>query len=115
MKKYFILFAMFLGISFNSFANAKKVDYNFDFNSEKIKTYLNLDSIQNEEVKTIHYNFKKAMLHAPEIEDEKLREQYIKNGIDYILLNMSIVLDEKQYHKYLRVLNITFYNKGIII
>ena len=115
MKKYFILFAMFLGISFNSFANAKEVDYKFDFNSEKIKTYLNLDSIQNEEVKTIHYNFEKAMLHVPEIEDNELRKQYIKNGVDYILLNMKIVLDDKQYRKYLRIFNLTFQNRGIII
>ena len=61
MKKYFILFAMFLGISFNSFANAKKVDYNFEFNSEKIKTYLNLDSIQNEEVVRLLANLEKEM------------------------------------------------------
>lgn len=28
---------------------------------------------------------------------------------------LTFILDENQYRKYLRVLNITFYNKGIII
>lgn len=115
MKKYFILFAMFLGISFNGFANAKEIDYNFNFNSENIKMYLNLDSIQNEEVKTIHYNFNKSMQRVPEIKDEKTKNQYIQNCIDCILTNMVLLLDEKQYRKYLRLLNTTFHNKGIII
>lgn len=116
MKTILVVIMMLFGLSFNSFiqANDREVRLNeVKLNERGFEKYLQLDSTQVEDVKTIQYNFMDALNQVPTIEDKEARQNYLRNAILYSLRNMRYFLDERQYAKYLRILNVTLNNRGI--
>jgi hypothetical protein len=72
--------------------------YRMEVNYNRLGEALNLSSDQMEAVQSIHDASRKAMM---------------KNAIDKELRFMRIVLDEKQYRKFLLLLNVTLNNRGL--
>ena len=86
--------------------------YNMTVNMRKLAVALGLNLDQMEAVSDIHEQFcNEMMLAAQATGDERqtLMEQAVKKDVRY----MHYVLDEKQYKKYLLLLNTTLYNRGL--
>lgn len=86
--------------------------YDMTVNMRKLAVALGLNMDQMEAVQDIHHQFCNEMMLASQAEgDERttLVEQAVKKDVRY----MRYVLDEKQYRKYLLLLNTTLYNRGL--
>ena len=86
--------------------------YDMSVNMRKLSVALNLKAYQMEAVESIHNTFKAEMMLAAQAgnEDRKaLVEKAVSNDIKW----MKYVLDEKQYRKYLLLLNTTLNNRGL--
>ena len=86
--------------------------YDMTVNMRKLAVALGLNLDQMEAVQDIHHQFCNEMLLASQAEgDERtaLVEQAVKKDVRY----MHYVLDEKQYRKYLLLLNTTLSNRGL--
>ncbi|MCD8202477.1 MAG: hypothetical protein LUD48_02400, partial [Prevotella sp.] len=86
--------------------------YNMSVNYTKLADYLELTAEQLEDVKDIHNEFCADMMNATE-ETGESRKFMVKNAVYKDLTYMRYVLDNDQYHKYLKVLNATFNNRGL--
>ena len=85
--------------------------YDFsNFNVKRLSIYLKLDEEQEDEVRFYFDQFSKNMLWVFEQPNRKL---LLNNALELHLKGMAQVLSKKQYHKYLRVLNVEFMNRGI--
>jgi len=86
--------------------------YDMTVNMRKLAVTLELNSDQMEAVQDIHTAFCNEMMlaaHAHTSEREALVEQAVKKDVRY----MHYILDEKQYKKYLLLLNTTLTNRGL--
>lgn len=86
--------------------------YDMTINLRKLAVTLGLNMDQMEAVQDIHHQFCNEMLLASQAEGDervKLVEQAVKKDVRY----MHYVLDEKQYRKYLLLLNTTLVNRGL--
>ena len=86
--------------------------YDMTVNMRKLAVALGLNFDQMEAVQDIHHQFCNEMMMAAQATgDERtaLVEQAVKKDVRY----MHYVLDEKQYKKYLLLLNTTLYNRGL--
>lgn len=136
MKKKIILIAMLIGICMDSNANEVRIvdrilnnditkyveiepsikNYDFVINHEQLGKFLGLsekDSVKNENVYRVYDVFCESMSRAGIIKDEEIRTNLINNTIDYSLRNMRMYLNDRQYHMFLRMLNVSFINKGL--
>ena len=126
MRLKFIGIVMILEIAMCVFAmsakastmDIKKSDvtteaYALNININSLGKYLNLTQEQKEEVAIIEKSFSDAMQEASLMEDDNVRQHMMDNAIDLNLKNLKIMLDGKQYHKYLKVLNATLNNRGL--
>lgn len=85
--------------------------YDFsNFNVKRLSIYLKLDEEQEDEVRFYFDQFSRNMLWVFEQPNRKL---LLNNALELHLKGMALVLSKKQYHKYLRVLNAEFMNRGI--
>jgi hypothetical protein len=57
--------------------------------------------------------FSESLRCAAVMETEDSRRQMVNNAIDFDLRNLSYILTDKQYRKYIKVLNVTITNRGI--
>ena len=87
--------------------------YVLNININSLGKYLDLTQEQKEEVAIIEKSFSDAMQEASLMEDDNVRQHMMDNAIDLNLKNLKIMLDGKQYHKYLKVLNATLNNRGL--
>ncbi len=86
--------------------------YDMTVNMRKLAVALGLTLDQMEAVQDIHHQFCNEMMLAANADGEErqnLVEQAVKKDVRY----MHYVLDEKQYHTYLLLLNTTLYNRGL--
>lgn len=126
MRLKFIGIVMILEIAMCVFAmsakastmDIKKSDvtteaYALNININSLGKYLDLTQEQKEEVAIIEKSFSDAMQEASLMEDDNVRQHMMDNAIDLNLKNLKIMLDGKQYHKYLKVLNATLNNRGL--
>lgn len=94
-------------------ANVNNVEaYNMDVNIRRLASALGLTIDQMEAVEDIHRTFNAEMMVAAQAnkdEREALVEKAVKRDVRY----MHYVLDEKQYRKYLMLLNATLLNRGL--
>ena len=123
MKKVVLMLVMLFTISANAFSegidlknreNFEKYDFN-NINFKKLASFLDLSEDQMELANEFSNELAKDMEFAFYENDGDARKRVVKNLLDKNVKNMSYVLSEKQYRKYLRVLNVTLINRGFIV
>ena len=120
MKKIVLTMAMLLALNVTAMAEARNSDeinaieaYDIDVNISSLARYLELSGEQVEYVNVVHRIFSENMKGAAESKNEETRKKLVKNTVDYALRHMSQILSEKQYRKYVTILNVTLNNRGI--
>ena len=96
----------------NANATEKVEAYDMTVNMRKLAVVLDMTFDQMEAVEDIHHTFCAEMMlaaHAGKDEREALVDQAVKKDVRY----MRYVLDNKQYRKYLLLLNTTLRNRGL--
>jgi len=86
--------------------------YDMTVNFRRLAVTLDLNADQMDAVEEIHNSFCQDMMlaaHANKDEREGLMDVAIKKDIRY----MRYILDQKQYRKYLMLLNVTLHNRGL--
>ena len=118
MKKMILMVVAMLSIT-TTYAENENVSnvanvaaYDMSVNIRKLGETLGLTSDQMEAVDNIHHTFSAEMLFAAQMNEED-RKAMVKKAIDKDVKNMRYILNEKQYHKYLLLLNVTLNNRGI--
>lgn len=119
MKKMFLTIAMALtmtvafaeGDNENSINNLET--YNMRANMNMLSRALHLNGDQRETVEFIHEMFTHDMMNAATAATKEERDQKIKRAVNRDLANMRYILNDEQYHLYVRILNITFNNRGL--
>ena len=95
---------------------AKKVNhveaYDMSVNMRKLSVALDLKDDQMDAVENIHDYFKAEMQLAA-IADEADRKALVKKAVERDIKWMHYVLDQKQYHTYLMLLNTPLNNRGL--
>ena len=121
MKKYFLMAVMMFTMSVYSFAednNANEVQrierFTINVNTKKLGKYLELSKDQIESVKTIEEEFARDLMFAAVECNDNNRIAVTKNAINKNAQYMSYILNKEQYAKYLKVLNITVNNRGLL-
>jgi hypothetical protein len=119
MKKMILIVMAMLSMTVTSYAendNANAVKnveaYDMHVNMRKLAVALEMTFDQMEAVEDIHHTFCAEMMVASQAsngEREKLVDQAVKKDVRY----MRYVLDNKQYRKYLLLLNTTLRNRGL--
>ena len=118
MKRLFLMTIAMLSMTMTfaeneSTENVNNVEaYDMSVNMRKLGQALGLTFDQMDAVESIHNTFNAEMQLAAQAgnEDRKaLVEKAVTNDIKW----MKYVLDEKQYHKYLLLLNTTLNNRGL--
>lgn len=114
MKRLVLLAVVALGMSATSFAGEKVESKNWkvDVNVAKLSKYLDLDANQREQVATISEYFADKVQSASYAKEakqgKKLREAVYGN-----FKLMKRTLTDKQYKKYVQLLNVTLKNRGL--
>ena len=86
--------------------------YDMTVNMRKLAVALGLTLDQMEAVQDIHHQFCNEMMLAAQAEKderETLLNQAVKKDVQY----MRYILEDKQYRKYLLLLNTTLVNRGL--
>ena len=119
MKKMILTVVAVMSLSMSAFAendNAENTlnveNYDMNINMRKLAVALDMTFDQMESVEDIHNMFCKEMMiaaHASKDDREKMVDMAVKKDLRY----MHYILDEKQYHKYLLLLNTTLRNRGL--
>ena len=118
MKKMMLTIAMALtmtvafaeGENDNNVQNAQA--YNMRVNIARLSKALQLNCDQVETVQLVHDQFSREMMTVAEATEEE-RPEKMKKAINRDLANMRYILNDEQYHTYVRILNITLYNRGL--
>lgn len=88
--------------------------YDMSVNMRKLGVALGLTLDQMEAVENIHTTFNAEMQLAAHA-DDKDRKEMVSKAVERDIKWMHYVLDEKQYHKYLLLLNTTLKNRGLVV
>ena len=119
MKKFILILVMMLSMSVYSFAddsNATKVDniekYEFNINHRRLACVLDMSGDQMEITEDIIREFERDMFFASSMETEESRNKVVSSTVQKNIKFMGYVLNKKQYHKYLILLNLTLQNRG---
>ncbi len=86
--------------------------YDMTVNMRKLAVALGLTMDQMEAVQDIHHQFCNEMLLASQATGDE-RTSLVEKAVKKDVLYMHYVLEEKQYKKYLMLLNTTLYNRGL--
>ena len=87
--------------------------YDMNINMNKLSDALNLTEDQKEAVENIHYVFNTEMMYAAKYGSCD-RDAIVKRAIDTDIKRMGYVLNYDQMHKYMKILNATIRNRGIV-
>ena len=119
MKRLFLTVVAVLSMTM-AFAENEKLNntestnaYNMAVNYGKLAESLGLSIDQAEAVQDIHTSFCADMMNAAGANADE-REAMVKKAVEKDLKYMRTVLTEEQYRSYLRLLNATFMNRGLI-
>lgn len=120
MKKVILVVAMLLATNLSVSAENLKSNetnrveaYDVNVNVNSLARYLSLSKDQFESVKEIQNVFSEGLKCASVMETEDSRKRMVNNTLSVNIRNMSYVLTNEQYKKYLKVLNQTMNNRGI--
>ena len=89
--------------------------YDFTVNYRRLGCCLEMSVDQLKEFKLFFDQFKDNMLFAYYECDETSRDSVVRNAINKNIKEMRYILNEKQYKKYLVLLNVTLRNRGFDI
>lgn len=120
MKKFFITFSMLLAVmgmkaSAVTVANdsvVKKV-ITSEMRVSSLGRYLDLNDFQKDVFGDIQKVFDKEITDAMLIADNDARDRRIKAIVNYMTVNARKYLDDSQYRKYMKALNVTLINRGL--
>jgi len=119
MKKFFLMMVMMFTMSVYSFAednNATKLanteKYELKVNHRKLACALNMSKDQMEMSDEIISELERDLVFASCMDTEESSEKIVANAVKKNIKYMSYILNDKQYRKYLTLLNITLTNRG---
>lgn len=119
MKKMILMVVAMLSMTMSSFAENENAEntlnveaYDMSVNIRKLAVTLDMTFDQMETVEDIHRMFCAEMMMAAQANKDE-RTMLIDKAINKDLRYMRYVLDKKQYHKYLLLLNTTLHNRGL--
>ena len=119
MKRLFLTVVAVLSMTM-TFADNEKLNnaenanaYNMEVNYSRLSDCLGLSIDQAEAVQDIHTSFCADMMNAAGANADE-RETLVQKALQKDLKYMRSVLTDSQYRKYLRLLNATFVNRGLI-
>ena len=122
MKKFFLMMVMMLTMSVYSFAEdnsatnlAKTEKYELKVNHRKLACALNMSKDQMEMSDEIISELERDMVFASCMDTEDSSEKIVANAVKKNIRFMSYILNNKQYRKYLMLLNLTLEHKGFDI
>ena len=119
MKKLVVLAVALLSMTTtfaadeNASATAATAAYNMNIKMGPLADALSLNIDQVEAVADVHKNFTAEMMNAA-IAPAEEREAMVGKAINKDLKYMHTILSEKQYRKYLMLLNATLKNRGLV-
>lgn len=119
MKKLVVLAVALLSMTTtfaadeNASATAATAAYNMNIKMGPLADALSLNIDQVEAVADVHKNFTAEMMNAA-IAPAEERDAMVGKAINKDLKYMHTILSEKQYRKYLMLLNATLKNRGLI-
>ena len=119
MKKLVVLAVALLSMTTtfaadeNASATAATAAYNMNIKMGPLADALSLNIDQVEAVADVHKNFTAEMMNAA-IAPAEERDAMVGKAINKDLKYMHTILSEKQYRKYLILLNATLKNRGLI-
>ena len=123
MKKYFLMMVMMFTMSMSSFADGVTVTnenvnierYTMNVNVNQLASYIGLeDGNKIEDLAFVEEELHNDLIFVATECNEMNRKIVAKNAIDKHLKNVRYILNGDQYRKYLRVLNATIINRGIL-
>ncbi|MBR1548718.1 MAG: hypothetical protein IJ637_08345 [Prevotella sp.] len=118
MKRLFLVVVAMLSMTmtFAENENTKSLNsteaYDMTVNMKKLGQTLELSNDQMEAVAEIHKTFCSEMLFAAQYGKEE-RDMMVDKAIKKDLAYMGYILSKEQYRRYLTLLNITLYNRGL--
>lgn len=122
MKKFFLMMVMMLTMSVYSFAEdnsatnlAKTEKYELKVNHRKLACALDMSKDQMEMSDEIISELERDMVFASCMDTEDSSEKIVANAVKKNIRHMSYILNNKQYRKYLMLLNLTLEHKGFDI
>lgn len=122
MKKFFLMMVMMLTMSAYSFAedsNATKLTntekYELKVNHRRLACVLDMSNDQMEMSDEILSELERDMAFASCMDTEESSEKIVANAVKKNIRYMSYILNDKQYRKYLMLLNLTLEHKGFDI
>ena len=118
MKKLVVLAVALLSMTTTFAADenasaAATAAYNMNIKMGPLADALSLNIDQVEAVADVHKNFTAEMMNAA-IAPAEERDAMVGKAINKDLKYMHTILSEKQYRKYLMLLNVTLKNRGLI-
>lgn len=117
MKKVMILAVAMFAMATTTFAADEATNataaYNMNVNMSSLADALALNIDQAEAVADVHKNFSAEMMNAAVAPAEE-RDAMVGKAINKDLKYMHSILNDKQYRKYLMLLNTTLKNRGVI-
>lgn len=119
MKKLVVLAVALLSMTTtfaadeNASPTAATAAYNMNIKMGPLADALSLNIDQVEAVADVHKNFTAEMMNAA-IAPAEERDAMVGKAINKDLKYMHTILSEKQYRKYLMLLNATLKNRGLI-
>ena len=117
MKKIMVLAVAMFAMATATFAADEETNataaYNMNIKMGPLADALSLNIDQVEAVADVHKNFTAEMMNAA-IAPAEERDAMVGKAINKDLKYMHTILSEKQYRKYLMLLNATLKNRGLI-
>ena len=95
----------------NNVANLQA--YDMSVNMRRLGETLDLSADQMEAVENIHHTFAAEMLFAAQMNEEN-RKAMVEKAVAKDVRFMRYILNDKQYRKYLLLLNTTLNNRGLV-
>lgn len=118
MKKFLIAIALMMASTLGALAednSANKVEaYALNINNRSLSRALSLSLDQEEICSDVIKEFENDMLFAASNSSDESRKAVTKNAVDKNLKYMRMFLNDKQYKKYVMLLNTTLVNRGLI-
>jgi len=122
MKKFFLMMVMMFTMSVYSFAednNATKLTntekYELKVNHRKLACVLDMSKDQMEMSDEIISELERDMVFASCMDTEEGSDKIVANAVKKNIRYMSYILSDKQYRKYLMLLNLTLEHRGFDI
>ena len=117
MKKIVFAIALMMASTLGAFAEDNSVNkveaYTLNINSRSLSRTLSLSDDQEEICSDVIKAFENDMLFAASNSSDESRKAVTKNAVDKNLKYMRMFLNDKQYKKYVMLLNATLTNRGI--